>query len=265
MKFTKLSATGNDFILFDNRDAHLSGEENGFFRNICRRREGVGADGVILLEESEKADLKYRHFNADGSPAEMCGNGARCLCLYAASHHIADPHMTFEIKGVIHEAWVFDKGIELKIPPPAAIETQLGIVSDKELDEGGFIIIGVPHFILFTEAVDAVDVENVGRRYSSFPHPLFKNRANVNFVQQKDTQTIQVRTYERGVENETLSCGTGSAASAILTHLRKGAIPPICVRTSGGELSVNWEDINDAIFLSGQASIIFEAELKAFL
>jgi diaminopimelate epimerase len=263
MKFTKLSATGNDFILFDNRNGQLTGKEEDFFRNICLRREGVGADGVILLEASDTADLKYRHFNADGCPAEMCGNGARSLCFYAASQSIAQPHMTFEIQGVLHEAWVSGDTVKLKIPPPGAIQTEMGIVTDENLEEGGFIILGVPHFILFTRTLASVDVMDIGRRYSS--HAFFPNRTNVNLVQQIDYHTIQVRTYERGVENETLSCGTGSTASAIMTHLKRGALPPVRVLTYGGELTVNWEDVDDSIFLSGKASVIFEAELKAFL
>lgn len=262
MKFVKISATGNDFILIDNRAQQLSGEENEFFRKICQRRQCVGADGVILLEASDKANLKYRHFNADGGPADMCGNGARSLCIYAVSQKIAPPHLTFEIEQEIHEAWVSGEKVRLRISPPSTFQEELGIVSGEDLEEGGFVILGVPHFIIFTEALESIDVVSVGRRYSY--HPLFKNRTNVNFVQLIDVHTIKVRTFERGVETETLSCGTGSTASAIVAHLRKGAKPPVHVRTSGGELKVDWKDIHDSVFLTGKASIIYEAELKNF-
>lgn len=260
LKFVKMSATGNDFVLIDNRSRQFTGEEKAFFRKICQRRTGVGADGVILLEMSEIADLKYRHFNADGSSAEMCGNGARSLCYYAASRKITPPHMTFEIDEEIHEAWVAGENVKLRIPSPSTIQDNLGIVTEEGLGEGGFIILGVPHLVLFANALESIDVVYVGRKFSN--HPLFKKRTNVNFVRQIDGHAIQVRTYERGVENETLSCGTGSTASAIISHLKKGILPPVEVRTSGGTLMVEWEDIHHSVFLTGPASIIFKGELK---
>lgn len=258
--FTKMSATGNDFILFDNRDGIFTGDEKAFFQKICRRRTGVGADGVILLEKSDNADLGYRHFNADGSPAEMCGNGARSLCYYATYQKIVSPHLTFEINGELHEAWISGDSVRVKIPPPLKIREKLGIVLEEKLNEGGFLILGVPHLILFTETIESLDVDNLGRKYSS--HPLFENRTNVNFVQSVDAHTIQVRTYERGVENETLSCGTGSTASAIIAHKTRGTKYPVKVITAGGELKVEWEDIQTSVFLTGSASIVFEGELK---
>jgi len=262
IKFVKMSATGNDFILFDNRRGQFSGEEKGFFRKICQRRTGVGADGVLLLEKSQKANLGYRHYNADGSLAEMCGNGARSLCYYAVSQNIAPPHLTFEIEEAVHEAWVAGEKVRLRMPPPSTVQEKLGIALEEGLEEGGFIRLGVPHLILFTKALASMDVINIGRKYSY--HPLFENRTNVNFVQPIETHTIQVRTYERGVENETLSCGTGSTASAIVAHLKKGTEPPVKVVTSGGELKVEWKDIRRSVFLTGTASIIFEGELKNF-
>jgi diaminopimelate epimerase len=260
VSFVKMSATGNDFILFDNRNGLFSGEENEFFRKICERRTSVGADGVILLEKSEKADVGYRHFNADGQSAEMCGNGARSLCYYAVAHNIASSHLTFEIEGEVHEAWVSGEKIRLRFPPPSTVQDKLEIPSEEGLEQGGFILLGVPHLIFFTDAVDSLDVVNIGRKYSYFP--LFKNRTNVNFVQSLSANTIRVRTYERGVENETLSCGTGSTASAIIAFLKKGTQPPVKVLTSGGDLLVDWEDIQRSVFLTGIASIIFKGELK---
>jgi len=260
MKFTKLSATGNDFILIDNRGNRFAGEEKEFFRTICRRRTGIGADGVILLEASDRADMRYRHFNADGSPAEMCGNGARSLCYYAVSKRIAPPHLTFEIEQEIHAAWVTGNEVKLRIPPPSALKDQIGIVTEKELEEGGFINLGVPHFVLFTKEVESVDVVSLGRLYSS--HPAFENGTNVNFVQHIDAHTIQVRTYERGVEDETLSCGTGSTASAIVSHIKKDVHSPVAVYTSGGTLGVEWEDVCRCVFLTGTATVVFEGDLK---
>ena len=262
MKFTKISATGNDFILFDNRKGIFSGEERRFFQTICERRRAVGADGVILLETSVLADFRYRHFNSDGSPAEMCGNGARAVCFYAVSKSIVPSRHTFEIWDTVHKACVTGKEVALSMPPPSLLQRGLGLVSGKNLQEGGFAVVGVPHLVVFTDRVKEVDVLNTGRYYMA--HPRFKNGTNVDFVEVLDSSTIRVRTFERGVEDETLSCGTGSVASAVFAHLVKGAIPPISVHTSGGSLVVDWEDLQHAVILRGNVQIIYEGELISF-
>lgn len=257
-----MSATGNDFILIDNRNGKISGEEKDFFRKICERRVGVGADGVILLEKSVRADLGYRHINADGSPAEMCGNGARSLCCYAVAKKIAPSPLTFEIEGEIHEAWIMGDRVKLRLPPPSTIQTELGIGDETGMEVGGFTTLGVPHLVFFSASLESVDVNSLGKMFSG--HPMFANRTNVNFVQPIDKHTIKVRTYERGVERETLSCGTGSTASAIMAHVQKKVLSPVDVLTSGGELKVEWEDIHHSVFLTGPASIIYEAELRDY-
>ncbi|MFC2165571.1 diaminopimelate epimerase [Acidobacteriota bacterium] len=259
MKFIKMSAAGNDFILFDNRNGALSGGEINFFRQICERRQAIGADGIILLEKSSVADFRYRHFNSDGSLAEMCGNGARAVCYYAVSRKLVQPHHRFEIQGVVHEALVSEDKVKLSMPSPSGLETSLGIVTEDNLEEGGFIVLGVPHLVIFANNVTDVDVVNLGKKY--WAHPRFKNRTNVNFVQILDSNTIRVRTFERGVEDETLSCGTGSVSSAILSHLIKGTEPPFTVQTEGGVLHVNWDDFRQTIYLSGAAKIVYEGEL----
>jgi diaminopimelate epimerase len=214
---------------------------------------------VILIEESAIADFGYRHFNSDGSLAEMCGNGARAVCCYAVSKNIVQPHHTFDILNVIHEAWVSGDCVKLGMPPPTKIETALSIVSEKHLEEGGFIVLGVPHLVMFVNSVPDIDVAKLGRKY--WAHPRFHNRTNVNFVQVCNADTIRVRTFERGVEDETYSCGTGAVSSAILTHIVKGFEPPITVRTKGGILRVNWDDLNQGITLSGEAKIVYEGNL----
>jgi len=259
MKFTKLTASGNDFILFDNRTAFFSGNETRFFSRICQRRHAVGADGVILLEKSADSDFRYRHFNSDGSPAAMCGNGARAACYYAVSKKIALPHTVFDIHGVRHEGWVSGTSVKLKLPPPAPARMPLGIVSESYLEEGGFIEVGVPHLVLFVKNTEKVNVAEAGRRHSG--HPCFAHGTNVDFVQMLDAASLRVRTYERGVEDETLSCGTGAVASAVIAHLLKAAPPPIAVQTKGGDLSVDWKNLENAIFLTGSACIIYEAQL----
>jgi diaminopimelate epimerase len=259
MKFIKMSAAGNDFILFDNRNKGLSGNERGFFRKLCERRQSVGADGIILLEESRVADFKYRHFNADGSMAEMCGNGARAICYYAASKSMVGSHHTFEIMGVVHEAWVSEDEVKLSLPFPSELQLELGITTEENLEEGGFIVLGVPHLVFFVSRWDDVDVIKLGRKY--WAHPHFANKTNVDFVQTCNSRTIRVRTFERGVEEETLSCGTGSVSSAILAHIVKGLAPPITVETRGGVLGVNWDNSRKEVYLSGKAKIVYEGEL----
>lgn len=254
-----MSAAGNDFILFDNRNAILTGREKDFFRQICQRRRAVGADGVILIERSSVADFKYRHFNSDGSLAEMCGNGARSVCYYAALKEIAPPHHTFEILSVIHEAWVIGTEVKLRMPPPVEIEAPVGVVTEEFLEEGGFIVLGVPHLVVFGENVADIDVEKYGRKY--WGHPRFVNRTNVNFVQVCSSDRIRVRTFERGVEAETFSCGTGAVSSAILTHMAKGHSAPITVETKGGILCVDWVDYRQDVYLVGEAKIVYEGNL----
>lgn len=259
MNFTKITGLGNDFILFDNRHAVLSGEGRAFFREICQRRVSVGADGVILLEASQRADFKYRHFNSDGSDAEMCGNGARSICYYAFVNKIVSAHHSFEVNEAIYEAWVKGNQVKLKMPPPEQIIPELGIVTEAELEEGGFVQVGVPHLVIFSSDVTQIDLMQIGRHYRF--HPQFTRGANVNFVQVLDAKTIQIRTYERGVEAQTLACGTGSTAAAIIAALKKGLNPPIQVNNPGGSLQLDWGDNFNPIYLEGAVKIIYEGRL----
>jgi len=260
LTFTKLSGLGNDFILFDNREKIFSGEERDFFRKICQRRISVGADGVILLENSARADFKYRHFNADGSDAEMCGNGARSICYYAVTHGLAPQSLRFEIHGVIYQATVDGNQVRLTMPPPEKIGPKPGVVTENILTEGGFVQVGVPHFVVFAENLDTLDVARLGRFYRY--HPFFPAGTNVNFVQILDPHTLRIRTYERGVEAETLACGTGSTAAAIMAHLNQGLEPPITVKNPGGDLWFSWENpAFDPILMQGAVEIIYVADL----
>jgi len=254
-----MAAAGNDFILFDNRGGEISGKEHGFFRQICERRQSVGADGVILLEASSVADFKYRHFNADGSLAEMCGNGARSVSYYAFSRRLVRARHTFEIQEVVYEAWVSGDKVKLGMPAPTEIQLSTGAVTEPDQEEAGFMVLGVPHLVIFVDRAADVDVTALGKKYLT--HPLFKNKTNVDFVQTRDSNSIHVRTFERGVEEETLSCGTGAVSSAIFSHIIRGLAPPITVETKGGVLVVDWEDFRQTVYLSGAAKIVYEGEL----
>jgi len=259
LKFTKVSGLGNDFILIDNRDGKLIGDEREFFRKICQRRIAVGSDGVILLEKSDRADFKYRHFNSDGSRAEMCGNGARCIAYYAVQKGIADSSLLFEMNDVIYQATVEQNNVSIQMPSPTEIRTDLNIKIENSLSLGGFVRIGVPHLVLFSDDVMHLDVNEIGRKYRY--HPAFTEGTNVNFVQIVDSRTIKIRTYERGVEAETLACGTGAVSSGIISFVQKNIHPPISVITMGGFLTIEFADQFNPLYLIGEAKIVYEAEM----
>jgi diaminopimelate epimerase len=261
--FTKMSGTGNDFIVFDNRSRIFSGEESEFFAAICRRRISIGADGVILLDEGIHAPVRMRYYNSDGKEAAMCANGARCSALYAyRKRFIRKDRFALEASDGPHEVKVNGERVRLQLAKPKNFETGFGIVREKGLREGGFLDTGVPHFVLFTDdpaELDRLDVEALAPFYRN--HPVFKEGANVNFVQRIDGPAIRVRTFERGVEGETLSCGTGCVASALIASKTFGIPSPVRVETRGGGLNVEFDDGWSKVFLTGPVRMVFDGTL----
>ena len=262
--FSKLNGSGNDFLLIDNRDGVLEGIDRPVFASrVCDRARSVGADGVIVVEPSRSADFRWDFYNADGSRAEMCGNGGRCVARFAAARKIAGTEMSFETLAGTIRAFVSGRRVKLQMTRPA------GLAVDRTLTLGGerhvysFLDTGVPHAVLFVPDVGRVDVAAVGRGIRR--HDAFAPRGtNVNFAQARDGELL-VRTYERGVEGETLACGTGAVASAILASVRGIASPPVTVRTSGGEiLKVHFdagkEDFGE-VYLEGDTSWTFDGML----
>ena len=261
--FTKMMGTGNDFIVFDNRSQIFTGEETEFFASICQRRISVGADGVILLEESESAEIKMRYFNSDGHEASMCGNGARCIAFFAWDKGIVDKNDFFlEASDGVHTVKVDRANITLKMGKPTGFQQKLGILRESEFVEGGFINTGVPHYVIFVKNIEKVAVEEIGRFYRN--HQIFPQGTNVNFVELLGVNTINVRTYERGVEKETLSCGTGAVASALVAAYKYGYKPPVKILTRGGELIVNFDEKWEEVFLAGKVKIVYEGFLPTF-
>lgn len=258
IEFAKMAATGNDFILFDNRETLFRGDEKDYFRKICQRRFSVGADGVILIEKSSSADFQYRHFNSDGYPVTICGNGARAACWYAFLKKITGNSITFEAGGSIYHGRCSENQVTVDHPEPLDIQTKLGVIRENFFEEGGFLKVGVPHLVIFTSDTAKIDVFKWGRKFRY--HPLFDKGTNVNFVQVIDTQILRIRTYERGVEGETFACGTGAMASALISHIKKGIKNPVEVKTKGGTLGVNWDKGFSRLYLSGQARLIFEGK-----
>jgi diaminopimelate epimerase len=258
--FYKFSATGNDFILFDNRDNVISNGSAELFSRLCERRVSVGADGILLVETSSEHDFRMRYFNADGFESEMCGNGARSVAYFASMSKITGPRMSFTVGDELFEAEVGEDAVRLTMQLPKDIERNLGIVEEEFLIEAGFLNSGVPHFVVFSKSIAELDVETLGQKYRR--HPRFQpSGANVDFVECESHRRIRVRTFERGVEAETLSCGTGAVASAYLSSLHDKAALPMEVITSGGTLEVSANESAGRIYLSGPVKLVYEGTL----
>ena len=265
LTFYKMSGSGNDFILVDNRAGVVEEENLGeFIASICRRKLSVGADGVILIETSDRADFRWRFFNADGGEAEMCGNGGRCVARLAYLKGIAGARLRFETKAGIIEAEIKGERVKLEMPEPTQPELDYPLVVDKETLTVSSIAVGVPHVVIWVNDVEASPVFERGRkiRYHERYAPA---GTNVNFVQQLDDGTIAIRTYERGVEDETLACGTGSVATALISASKGMAESPTLLRTRGGEaLRIYYEQSGHGfcrVYLEGEARVIYEGRL----
>lgn len=266
--FVKMSGTGNDFIIIDHRNPFLEMEEAArFAKHVCRRRVSVGADGLFLIEESEQADFKWQFFNSDGSVAEMCGNGARCVARYAYMFGIAPANMRFETLAGIIEARVSDINVTIRMTAPHSLQMdhELKLARDKTISVHT-LDTGVPHVVYLVDDADAMDVQELGSiiRYHKDFQPA---GTNVNFVALQDTR-LKVRTYERGVENETLACGTGAVASAVIAQLLDKVASPVNVITSGGDqLEISFAmgpgNTVENVFLKGPALFIYQGELTA--
>lgn len=259
IKFYKYHGTGNDFIMVDNRSQILSKNDTNLISRLCHRRFGIGADGLILLEQpiDQSEDFKMVYFNADGKESSMCGNGGRCLVAFAEFLNIIDKEAVFTAIDGQHEAIIEGDMVSLKMK-----DVQLADLDEKEL----FLNTGSPHKILFSDDVEAIDVKQSGAkiRYSE----LFKSQGgtNVNFVQQKKSDIFAVRTYERGVEDETFSCGTGVTAVALAVHATKRTTAnTVNLETPGGKLKVSFERFSDAyrnIWLTGPTEKVFKGEIE---
>lgn len=252
--FSKYSGTGNDFVLIDNRTPFFSQK---WVPSICNRRNGVGADGVILLEKGAKTPFKMRIFNSDGSEAEMCGNGLRCLTKFLVELGI--DQNTFEIEnfeGKIFETRLRDENVSIKMIPPHDLKWHITV----EGKIGHFMNTGVPHFVLFSKNIETIDVKKEGAYLRN--HPQFQPKGtNVNFATILDDKTLSLRTFERGVEDETLACGTGSVAAALAASQIHDLSSPIRVKArSGAFLKIDFKKDKETffdVFLEGEAKQIF--------
>ncbi len=265
--FIKMSGSGNDFILVDHRNPLVERDRmREFSQKVCQRRVSVGADGLIFIEPSTKADFSWRFFNADGSEAEMCGNGGRCAARFAFLKGIAKASLTFETVAGILSAEVNGKRVKLEMTKPHGLALDETLEIDGKNQVISSINTGVPHAVLFEKNVEEMEIVPMGRAIRYHPHYAPKG-TNANFVRvDRDSQMV-VRTYERGVEDETLACGTGTVASALVAALKGLVTSPVSVRTRGGEiLKVHFQiDGGEVkkVFFEGDVHIIYEAEMWA--
>ena len=232
--FSKLNGSGNDFLLVDNRNGAMKRIDlPKFAGKVCDRSRSIGADGMIFLERSRRADFRWNFFNADGSVAEMCGNGGRCAARYAAERGIAGRSMVFETLAGLIRADVSGRRVKLQMTAPGGLAIDRTLTLRGRKIRYSFLDTGVPHVVLFVPGIEKIDIIGVGRGIRM--HRAFAPRGtNVNFAQVRN-RVVSVRTYERGVEGETLACGTGAVACAILSTVHGLVRPPVTVRTRGGE------------------------------
>ncbi|MGA0092812.1 MAG: diaminopimelate epimerase [Chthoniobacterales bacterium] len=265
LHFTKMNGAGNDFVMLDNRDGSLALTDEQIAR-LCDRHRGVGADGLLLVERAETdADFRMRYYNADGREAEMCGNGARCFSRFVDKLAPAPAgKVSFETPaGTISAALQGDRvALSMSQPGPFA--------QGAQLEAGGakltvyFIDTGVPHAVVLVDDLEGVDVQQIGAALRHHHH--FQPRGtNVNFARQLGPQDLAIRTYERGVEAETLACGTGVVASALTLAALTGAESPVRVLVKGGDtLQVDFLRSGDGfshVVLTGPADFVFEGEI----
>ncbi len=265
---TKMSGAGNDFVVVDHRSLFIpEARQAQFAQLICRRRFSVGADGLILIENDHELDFSWRFYNNDGSVAEMCGNGARCAARFAYRHGIAGRNMRFRTLAGVIEAEIIgeQEHVSVRMTDPFGYRNGMFVALDSLQHEVFFINTGVPHAVVFVDS-DQAPVRQWGRilRY----HEQFAPAgSNANFVKVQDDGSLLVRTYERGVEDETMACGTGVVAAAIVAAQQGIVEPPVDVTTTGGEsLLVQFTLIDDRItdvYLQGAARLIYQAELSA--
>ena len=264
LPFTKMSASGNDFILINNFQGLVSPEKAPWLaQRLCRRALSVGADGLILLEPPRgEAAFSWRFFNADGSEAEMCGNGGRCAARFAVEEGLSTSPLVFETLAGPIWAEVQGKRVKIKLSPPRdlRLDFPLSFLGKEVLVS--FVNTGVPHVVFFVDDLASVPVKEWGRAIR-FHEAFAPQGTNVNFVTLEGTQGLKVRTYERGVEDETLACGTGATAAAVVA-VKKGLVDsPVRVITSGGEtLIISFSPDGQEVFLEGEARFVYRARLS---
>ena len=265
LPFTKMNGAGNDFIMIDNRAGEVRLRPEQIAR-VCDRHRGVGADGILLLEPGANgADFRMRYYNRDGGEAEMCGNGARCFARFAKKIAGAGDKISFETPAGVIRARVDGELVTLNMGDPTDLRTNVRLEIDGEETVVHYINSGVPHVVVPVARVDMVQVTTQGAAIRR--HKMFAPKgANVNFLEKRGPKRIAIRTFERGVEDETLACGTGVVASALIFSLLENVSGPINVLVRGGsELEVGLDKIDNQfseVTLTGPAEFVFEGTIE---
>lgn len=255
INFSKYQGTGNDFILIDDRDGAFPQDNQAFIGRLCYRRFGIGADGLILLQSDPDYDFRMVYFNADGAEGSMCGNGGRCIVRFAHDLGLFERETRFVAVDGEHTGVMSQEDISLKMSDVSGIEKRGGLT---------FVDTGSPHVVRFVDDLESLDVVAEGRviRYDA----AFPGGTNVNFAQVLDTTTVFVRTYERGVEDETYSCGTGVTAVALVANQQLSMPDPVLIQTAGGNLRVSFNVLTyggqfSDIYLAGPAKRVFAGSI----
>jgi diaminopimelate epimerase len=264
IEFTKMTAIGNDFVILDNRGGRAGKKIDDFTRFArvaCARKRSIGADGLLLLEDSKDADITMRIFNPDGSEVSMCGNGSRCMAYYAVKKGVVKGNtLSIETKAGILKAEVSGEAAKIEMTQPASLKRRFPLKLSGRTIEASFINTGVPHVVSFVEDLSSVDVKGLGREIRG--HRQFAPEGtNADFVEVKDKNTVFIRTYERGVEDETLACGTGAVATAVIAAEYGYVEPPVKVKTWGGDaLYIYFRKSGSEykeVFLEGEVRLIY--------
>lgn len=257
IKFYKYQGTGNDFIILDNRDGAYNALSDKSVQDLCHRHFGIGADGLMMLQGKEGYDFEMVYYNSDGQPGSMCGNGGRCLVQFARLMGLQKKEINFLASDGPHQARIDEEDIvSLNMKDVLEVKTH---------GEGIILDTGSPHYVAFVDDVAAIDVVAKGKEIRN-SKPFAEKGINVNFVQILDEDEFFVRTYERGVEDETFSCGTGVTAAAIGSPHNHTGFNRVEIKTTGGKLSVEYDKINDQTFkniwLAGPGTFVYQGEIQ---
>jgi len=261
IEFVKMHGTGNDFVVVDCvKKKYDLGDLGSLSKKLCDRHFGIGGDGLILVEKSEKADFRMRMFNPDGSEAEMCGNGIRCLAKYVKDSKLADKgKLTLETLAGLKEIEVLEDWVKVDMGEPE-------LLGERELSlekHGNFkmtiVSMGNPHAVLFVGSLDAFPVGDLGPRIEK--HNLFPKRTNVEFVQVVDRTHLRVVVWERGA-GLTLACGTGACASLVASVTNDKTDRSVEVHLPGGTLKVEWDEKDNHVYMAGPAAEVFKGKIE---
>ena len=277
MKFAKMQGCGNDYVYVNGFEERVDEKKKpDLVRKLSERHFGIGSDGVIFINPSNIADFEMEMYNADGSRSEMCGNGIRCVAKYVYDKQMtSQKEFTIESFGKIKNITIIEENGKAKLIKvgmgkpelrtemiPAVYDSETVIAKpikiDEEIWEGTCVSMGNPHVVMFVDDVKNMELEKIGPKFEN--HPMFPNRSNAEFVKVIDTETVEMRVWERGT-GETLACGTGCCATAVASILNGKTGNKVLVKVLGGEILVEWDRENNEIYMTGPGEFVFEGEI----